>query len=308
MIITSVFQWIAIAVAAVALIAYVRYAVKLNRTITKLRAFAAKAERGEDLSEVDFKFPEGDLGDVSKNIVQLYAQLQNSEDDKTRLKRQLTQNIAHELKTPVSSIRGYLETIVTDKEMAPEVREQFIERCYEQSDRLSNLLQDISLLIRMDEASKDFEVSEVDIYNLVTSIKNEVAQQLEEKHMKMLVLIPPDLIVNGNQPLLYSVFRNLTDNAIAYAGEGTVITVRYRDEEDGRYFFSFSDNGEGVAEEHLPHIFERFYRVDTGRSRKLGGTGLGLSIVKNAVLLHGGAIKAKIATTGGLEYKFTLKK
>lgn len=108
--------------------------------------------------------------------------------------------------------------------------------------------------------------------------------------------------------MLYSVFRNLTDNAIAYAGQNATITVQYLDEDSDHYYFSFSDNGVGVPPEHIPHLFERFYRVDKGRSRKLGGTGLGLAIVKNAVILNGGKISVKIAKSGGLEFNFSLKK
>ena len=107
--------------------------------------------------------------------------------------------------------------------------------------------------------------------------------------------------------MLYSVFRNLTDNAPNYSG-GNRIDIALTDETDDRYEFSFSDNGTGVNPEHLPYLFERFYRVDKGRSRKVGGTGLGLAIVKNAVIIHGGSISAKNNQGGGLEFVFTLAK
>ena len=106
----------------------------------------------------------------------------------------------------------------------------------------------------------------------------------------------------------YSIFRNLTDNAIAYAGVGTKITIDCYLEDDNYYYFSFSDNGVGVPEEHLNRLFERFYRVDKGRSRKLGGTGLGLAIVKNAVLFHKGEIWVKNGSNGGLNILFSLRK
>ena len=100
----------------------------------------------------------------------------------------------------------------------------------------------------------------------------------------------------------------MTDNAIAYAGVGVRVTINCFREDEKFYYFSFSDTGIGVPEEHLNRLFERFYRVDKGRSRKLGGTGLGLAIVKNAVLFHGGTIFAKNAPSGGLEFVFTLQK
>ena len=98
------------------------------------------------------------------------------------------------------------------------------------------------------------------------------------------------------------------DNAIAYAGNEVEVTINCFREDECFYYFSFSDNGIGVAPEHLNRLFERFYRVDKGRSRKIGGTGLGLAIVKNAVLIHGGSIFAKNSLSGGLEFVFTLKK
>ena len=119
--------------------------------------------------------------------------------------------------------------------------------------------------------------------------------------------LPATLVVQGNPSMIYSIFRNLTDNAISYAGEGTTITLTAREDMD-RWHFTFSDNGVGVPYEHLGRLFERFYRVDKGRSRKLGGTGLGLAIVKNAVILHGGTISAANNIEGGLRFEFTIKK
>mgnify|MGYP000470884764 CR=1 FL=1 len=104
------------------------------------------------------------------------------------------------------------------------------------------------------------------------------------------------------------IFRNLYDNAIAYAGEGIHLTVSCYKEDPKFYYFSFSDNGIGVSEEHVNRIFERFYRVDKGRSRKVGGTGLGLSIVKNGVNFHKGQISAKSGLGKGMTFFFTLKK
>ena len=102
-----------------------------------------------------------------------------------------------------------------------------------------------------------------------------------------------------------SIFRNLLDNAIAYSG-GHNIDIRLLDIDNGLCYFSFADDGIGVDEQHLPHLFERFYRVDKGRSRKLGGTGLGLAIVKNAVTINGGTITVNNVKGGGLEFMFSL--
>lgn len=230
------------------------------------------------------------------------------EEEQIRLKRQLTQNIAHELKTPVSSIQGYLETIVSNDHIPREKMNVFLERCYAQSNRLSRLLRDISVLTRMDEAADMIDMEPVDISLLVANIVDEVWLELEEKQITVVNSLKKGIRIRGNYSLLYSIFRNLTDNAIAYAGNNIRIHINCFREDENFYYFSFADTGVGVPQEHLNRLFERFYRVDKGRSRKLGGTGLGLAIVKNAVIIHGGSISAKNNRGGGLEFVFTLAK
>ena len=230
------------------------------------------------------------------------------EEEQIRLKRQLTQNIAHELKTPVSSIQGYLETIVNNENISREKMQTFLERCYAQSNRLSRLLRDISVLTRMDEAANMIDMEKVDISLLVGNIVNEVSLELEEKHITVVNSLKPKIQLRGNYSLLYSIFRNLMDNAIAYAGTDIRFNISCFREDENFYYLSFADTGVGVSPEHLNRLFERFYRVDKGRSRKLGGTGLGLAIVKNSVIIHGGTISAKNNQGGGLEFVFTLAK
>ena len=230
------------------------------------------------------------------------------EEEQVRLKRQLTQNIAHELKTPVSSIQGYLETIVNNENIPREKMNTFLDRCYAQSNRLSRLLRDISVLTRMDEAANMIDMERIDVSVLVGNIINEVSLELEEKHITVVNSLKKSIQMRGNYSLLYSIFRNLMDNAIAYAGTNIQISINCFREDENFYYFSFADTGIGVSPEHLNRLFERFYRVDKGRSRKLGGTGLGLAIVKNAVILHGGSISAKNNQGGGLEFVFTLTK
>lgn len=230
------------------------------------------------------------------------------QEEESRMKRQLTQNVAHELKTPVSSIQGYLETILSNPDLAPEKRQFFIERCYSQSTRLTGLLRDISVLNRLDEASDMFDLAEINISRLIGEIENECSKDMSDKQIESKLILPGNPIVYGNYSLLYSIFRNLYDNAIAYAGNNITITINCYKEDPKYYYFSFADNGIGISEEHINRIFERFYRVDKGRSRKVGGTGLGLSIVKNGVNFHKGQILAKNRPEGGLEFLFTIKK
>ena len=230
------------------------------------------------------------------------------QEEEYKMKRQLTQNIAHELKTPVSSIQGYLETLLYNDNIEASKQKFFLERCYSQSLRLTDLLQDISVLNRLEEASGMFEITDVNISKMIEEIEKECAQKIESKGITTKVILPENAMIHGNYSLLYSIFRNLYDNAIAYAGDGIKIKLNCYKEDDSYYYFSFADNGTGIPEEHLNRIFERFYRVDKGRSRKIGGTGLGLSIVKNAVLFHKGQISAKSTLGKGTTFLFTLKK
>lgn len=230
------------------------------------------------------------------------------QEQESRMKRQLTQNVSHELKTPVSSIQGYLETILSNPDLPLDKQRFFLERCYSQSTRLTGLLRDISVLNRLDEAEELFDLSEVSITRLIQEIEKECSKEMEEKGITSEVLLPGNPVIYGNYSLLYSIFRNLYDNAIAYAGEQVRITVNCYKEDPKFYYFSFSDNGAGIEEEHINRIFERFYRVDKGRSRKMGGTGLGLSIVKNGVHFHKGQISAKSSPGKGITFFFTLKK
>ena len=224
-----------------------------------------------------------------------------------QMRRELTQNIAHELKTPVASILGYTDTILDDPQMSPETQRQFIQRTNAQAQRLTALLQDISTLNRMDYAAHQLTMERTNVSEIVGDIVQEICIPLEKRHMRLNNCLPQNIIIQGNPSLIYSIFRNLIDNAINYAGEGTTIEISAEPSDD-RWTFRFRDNGVGIAPEHLPRIFERFYRIDKSRSRSMGGTGLGLAIVKNAVVLHGGTITARLKADGGLEFEFTLKK
>lgn len=224
-----------------------------------------------------------------------------------KMRRELTQNIAHELKTPVASILGYTDTILDDPQMPSETQRQFIQRTNVQAQRLTALLQDISTLNRMDYAAYQLTMERTDVSAIVGDIVEETAIALKKRHMTLNNCLPQSIVIQGNPSLIYSIFRNLIDNAINYAGEGKMIEVTAEDQ-GPHWTFTFRDNGVGIAEEHLPRIFERFYRIDKSRSRSMGGTGLGLAIVKNAVQLHGGTITARLEADGGLEFEFTLKK
>jgi len=229
--------------------------------------------------------------------------------EKTRLlKQEMTGNIAHELRTPVTSIRGYLETLL-EQPLTEDKKRYFITQAFNQTIVLSELIQDMSLITKMEEAPHSFQLEFVNISQLLKDLKNDLALSLQEKSIRMEWNIPDELVVTGNKNLLYSVFRNLTDNVIRYAGNDVKIWISKYNEDPNFYYFSYADTGVGISgEQHLNRLFERFYRINEGRTRDSGGSGLGLSIVKNAIAFHKGTIVVKNRTGGGLEFLFKIQK
>ena len=224
------------------------------------------------------------------------------------LKQQLTSNIAHELKTPLASIKGYLETILNNKNLPEEKRAYFTERAFAQSERLNDLLNDISLLNNIEDAGDLFEFKTIKLRPLIRDVIENLESRLVEKNILVQLGVDNKVIVYGNDSLLSSIFQNFIENTINYAGPDVTIRIRQYLEDEKFYYFSYSDTGKGIPEEHLGRIFERFYRIDEGRARISGGTGLGLSIVKNAVQLHKGEISVRNRSEGGLEFLFSLAK
>lgn len=222
------------------------------------------------------------------------------------LKQQMSNNITHELRTPVSSIRGYIETILSCRSLSPEKQHYFLERAHAQVVRLTDLIRDVALISKTEEAPETMPREEIDINSVVADIVEELRGQLSESKMKVTDEIPPHTSINGNYALVYSIFRNLMENSIRYSGEGTEIGIERYNEDKEYYYFRFYDTGVGVPDEHLSRLFERFYRVTEGRTRDCGGTGLGLSIVRNAVLFHSGNISVRNRKGGGLEFLFSL--
>lgn len=291
---------------------------RVGQHIIRLRKFARQAERGERIYDTA-PFPHDELGDISNDIVRLYARLQQANSDrdrehratlheqqeKERIKKQLTNNINHELKTPVASIQVCLETLIDHPDMSEEKKQEFRSRCLANSERLKNLLADVSLITRMDDGGTAITKENLNLTDIIHEVVTECTPIADSKGIRINDSINTPIQLNGNQSLLSSVFRNLIDNAIAYSN-GTRIDITLENTTPGRTTITLSDNGAGVEPEHLSRLFERFYRVDKGRSRAIGGTGLGLSIVKNAILMHNGTITVANRPTGGLRFTITL--
>lgn len=293
---------------------------RLGKNIQRLNSFATKAENGETLTTIK-PFPNDELGAISNHIVSLYLQWQQTikdrdeayktalkkEQEKNLIKKQLTNNINHELKTPVASMQVCLETLLSGIALSKEKQMELIEMCYSNNERLRRLLSDVSLITRMEDGSQLISKEKVNINKIIAEIKEELEIMTEKERFVLHIDFKDEVFVYGNISLIASIFRNLTENAIAYSGGKNIfITLMENNEEFCR--ICFEDDGCGVGEEQLPRLFERFYRVDKGRSRRMGGTGLGLSIVKHAVQFHGGKISVSNRIGGGLRFDFSLKK
>lgn len=290
---------------------------RVGQHIMRLNEFAEKAERGSRISDTE-PFPNDELGAISNNIVRLYARLQQAyadrdaehkaalreQQEKELIKKELTNNINHELKTPLASVRICIETLLAHENMSEEKRITFLKRCLSNTDRLQRLLSDVSLITRMDDGRESIVKETVDLASIINNTVEEHQLIADNKGIVIENNISGQLPMQGNGSLLEAVFNNLLDNAIAYSG-GTYIKIEPVYVSEAKIVLTVEDNGTGVPAEHLPRLFERFYRIDKGRSRNAGGTGLGLSIVKNAVMLHGGNITVENKKSGGLLFKIT---
>ena len=240
----------------------------LGKNVSLLHDFANRAANDKDFN-IDDDFPHDELGDISRQIISLYREKMEANErserehriaikateEKISVTKQLTNNINHELKTPVGVIKGYLDTIADHPEMDEASRTRFIGKAQEHMERLCNMLNDLSTITRLEEGDSGVMRERVDFHS-----------------------------------------------------HGTDCGIKIVKQNSREYVFSFYDNGNGVEEEHLPHLFDRFYRIDKGRSRKVGGTGLGLPIVKNTINVLGGYIRVQNYKPHGLEFRFSLMK
>lgn len=226
----------------------------------------------------------------------------------SKLKKQMTSNIAHELRTPVTSIRGYLETLIACPDMAPEKKQAFIEKAYNQTLRLSELISDMSLLSKMEERSAKLNKEEVDMFDIANEVFDEFDEKICANGNVVENLIEPGTVLIANRTLVYTIIRNLVENSLKYAGEGITMHLECYSSIEKFCYMTYYDTGSGVPQDHIDHIFERFYRIEEGRTRDVGGSGLGLSIVRNAVKFHGGDIRVINRQWGGLQFFFSLRR
>ena len=288
------------------------------KNVVLLHDFAQRAAEDRDFIPMG-DFPADEIGDISRQIVAIYnARMQanvrrerehvialKATEEKNRTKRMLTDNISHELKTPIGIIRAYIDMLINQPDMPEADRQHFLQKAQQNVERLVSMLADLSTMTRLEESKSNIPMKEIDFHNMATTFVEETLLSGITKEMQLICNIPDDCVIFGNEGLLNSVLNNLVKNSVAYS-QGTEMGIEFIGRSPSYYTFSFYDNGNGVAEEHLPRLFDRFYRIDTGRSRKAGGTGLGLPIVKSSINTMGGSISVHNRRSGGLEFIFTL--
>lgn len=290
------------------------------KNVKLLHDFAEKAASDRDFIPMG-DFPSDEIGDISRQIVAIYnSRMQanvrrerehaialKATEEKNRLKRVLTDNISHELKTPIGIIRAYVDMMLNQPDMPDADRTHFLEKTQENVERLVSMLADLSTMTRLEESSDNIPLKEIDFHEFVFSMADDIQESGILGKMEFHYNIPPNCLILGNEGLLNSALNNLVKNAVAYS-QCTEMGIELIGRNNSYYTFLFYDNGVGVSEEHIPHLFDRFYRVDSGRSRKAGGTGLGLPIVKSSINTMGGSVSVRRRKTGGLEFLFTLSR
>lgn len=211
-------------------------------------------------------------------------------------------NASHELRTPMASIRSMAETILQDHDLPQETRDRFLSRIIFEVDRLTAMSED--LLVLSAAESQKSKVELLDFAELVRYVAQDFVPRAREKNLAFSVSAPETLLMEGDEVQLVQVVQNLLSNAIRYTNDGSVNVTLTRTETEAA--LEVKDTGIGISSEHVPRIFERFYRVDRARSRETGGTGLGLSIVKHIVTAHGGRIEVESELNVGTTFRVHL--
>lgn len=300
-------MWVAVLILAVlaSVSAYIGVRA-VCKNVYALRDFAIAMADGQLPDDVDDKkFSKDELGDVSRNLLRMYRDKINAQQEKIMHERQISLNINHELNTPVSIIKGYVDTVLSNPDMPAETRHNFLKRIQENADRLSHLVGDISQLLRLSEGGAELNCTDLDFTEFAQRIKGDVEQSNLTRDMKFRIDLPEHCMVKAHESLLTNALLNLIYNAARYSG-GTEISLEKVGEQDGCQVFAFADNGTGVEERHIDRLFDLFYRVDSGRSRRRGGSGLGLPLVRKILTAMNGYITVANAPEGGLKFTFAL--
>jgi signal transduction histidine kinase len=262
---------------------------KINPPLVEIRHGAERFARGRFEIQLP-EYPVREIDELARDLNRMAIQLDRLEN----LRLDFVANVSHELKTPVTTIVGFVETLLEGAKDSPEELDQFLEIISRQADRLAAIIDDLLTLSRLESAPLDeiLDLSEQNLEEILESCYQICRARADKKHISLKFVCPAGLHVYGDRSLLTQAVVNLVDNAIKYSLDNTGVVMRGSGTGAGVQI-TVADNGPGIDERHLTRLFERFYRVDKARSRKLGGTGLGLAIVKHIVSVHGGQVKVE---------------
>jgi len=245
---------------------------------------------GKDSLSEEFQYLERFYRVVSKRIGEmLVCEISDVSSVKKyeQSKREFVDNASHELKTPISVLRGIVETLLEEEE--DQRKRHFLEKALRRIEQMQNLVEDLLTLTKLESGRERLNLSEFKLRELVEEVYDSLEQEFVKREVSFENLVSEDFKMFADRQKLFLLLRNLIDNAVKYNKRGGKVWVRAK-KEGNKQILEVEDTGIGIPPEHIPFIFERFYRVDKGRSKEMGGTGLGLSIVKHIVFLHGGEI------------------
>ncbi len=266
---------------------------------------------GKKMEKPSLKDPE--LFENLREQVQLFRDEKTIEiealKENEKFRREFIGNVSHELKTPLTSIQGFVEILMDEAQSGKPAEVKYLQKIANNSDRLIDIVQDLTLITQAESNELQLNLERFHIYELLLEVIEALDDMAKAKGTKVEVrdLKHISYQVVADRQKIYQVLYNLIENAIFYCPEETKIAVRFFDLEH-TVMIEVSDNGHGIAPEHLTRIFERFYRVDPNRSRAKGGSGLGLSIVKRIIETHGYTIQTDSQVNKGTRFRFGLKK
>ncbi|WP_346701680.1 ATP-binding protein [uncultured Alistipes sp.] len=228
-----------------------------------------------------------------------------------QFRKQYLGNVAHELKTPIFNVQGYISTLLDGGLEDELINRKYLERAEKSIDRLINIVNDLDTISKLESSMNKLDMEKFDVVALAKEIADQAEMEADKKGIRISVKgaenLPSPFWVLADKHYIGQVFVNLIINSIRYGKEGGQTRIRFRDMLD-KILVEVEDNGLGIGKEDLPRVFERFYRTDKGRSREQGGTGLGLAIVKHIVEAHGERITVRSEPGVGSTFSFTLKK
>ena len=230
--------------------------------------------------------------------------------DQANYRREFLGNVSHELKTPLFTIQGYILTLIEGALKDKKVRGKYLKRSAKGVDRLISIVKDLDLITQFESGIKTVDKTDFNIYELIENVYDLMEFESEKNNTKLLLNNEKNspVIVNADKERILQVLTNLIVNSIKYGKESGYTEVKVEEYDKDRIIVRVKDNGEGIEDEHLPRLFERFYRIDKNRSRKKGGSGLGLSIVKHIIEAHQEQIFVESKIGQGTEFSFTLQK